>query len=148
MSESTYVRFSERKARWLSHRKARLHGYRNCGVSIAAPFAKFHAEAEIASGPATPQVCRAGSSYRWRSRPTAYRALTEMLFPLPCWRTLHLTRNTQKRCGQCWGALHKTSKRGICSSTKGGALASTHRWKRRRHVEDGSLASLKTGPKK
>jgi len=29
----------------------------------------------------------------------------------------------------------------------GGALASTHRWKRRRHVEDGSLASLKTGPK-
>jgi hypothetical protein len=26
-------------------------------------------------------------------------------------------------------------------------LASTHRWKRRRHVEDGSLASLKTGPK-
>src|SRR5206468_1904335 len=30
----------------------------------------------------------------------------------------------------------------------GGALASTHRRKRRRHVEDGSLASLKTGPKK
>ena len=29
----------------------------------------------------------------------------------------------------------------------GGVLASTHRWKRRRHVEDGSLASLKTGPK-
>ena len=44
--------------------------------------------------------------------------------------------------------LHKTPKRGICSSTKkGGVLASTHRWKRRRHVEDGSLASLKTGPK-
>jgi len=30
----------------------------------------------------------------------------------------------------------------------GGVLASTHRWKRRRHVEDGSLASLKTEPKK
>src|SRR5438270_5970185 len=29
----------------------------------------------------------------------------------------------------------------------GGALVSTHRWKRRRHVEDGSLASLKSGPK-
>ena len=29
----------------------------------------------------------------------------------------------------------------------GGVLASTHCWKRRRHVEDGSLASLKTGPK-
>src|SRR5689334_23531788 len=28
----------------------------------------------------------------------------------------------------------------------GGVLASTHRWKCRRHVEDGSLASLKTGP--
>jgi len=44
--------------------------------------------------------------------------------------------------------LHKTAKRGICSSTKkGGVLASTQRWKRRRHAEDGSLASLKTGPK-
>jgi hypothetical protein len=30
---------------------------------------------------------------------------------------------------------------------KGGALASTHRRKLGRHVEDGSLASLKTGPK-
>src|SRR5262249_26295656 len=30
----------------------------------------------------------------------------------------------------------------------GGVLASTHRWKRGRHVEDGSLASLKTGPNK
>jgi hypothetical protein len=29
----------------------------------------------------------------------------------------------------------------------GGVLASTHRLKRRRHVEDGSLASLKTEPK-
>jgi len=29
----------------------------------------------------------------------------------------------------------------------GGALVSTHRWKRRRHVEDGPLASLKTEPK-
>ncbi len=29
----------------------------------------------------------------------------------------------------------------------GGAPASTHRWKRGRHVEDGSLASLKTEPK-
>ena len=46
--------------------------------------------------------------------------------------------------------LHKSAKSGICSSTIifGGALASTHRRKRRRHVEDGSLASLKTGPKK
>ena len=45
--------------------------------------------------------------------------------------------------------LHKTPKRSIYSSTKkgGGVLASTHRWKRRRHAEDGSLASLKTGPK-
>src|SRR5262249_24135245 len=46
------------------------------------------------------------------------------------------------------GLLHKTVKSGNYSSTKGGALASTHRWKRRRHVEDGSLASLKTGPNK
>ena len=30
---------------------------------------------------------------------------------------------------------------------KGGVLASTHRWKCRWHVEDGSLASLKTEPK-
>src|SRR5215468_2143034 len=45
--------------------------------------------------------------------------------------------------------LHKTANGGTCSSTIifGGVLASTHRWKRRRHVEDGSLASLKTGPK-
>jgi len=35
----------------------------------------------------------------------------------------------------------------IQAQFSGGALASTHRWKRRRHVEDGSLASLKTGPK-
>src|SRR5438046_7218939 len=47
------------------------------------------------------------------------------------------------------GLLHKTVKRGNFSSRIiGGVLASTHRWKRRRHVEDGSLASLKTGPKK
>jgi len=31
---------------------------------------------------------------------------------------------------------------------EGGALASTRCLKRRRHVEDGSLASLKSGPKK
>ena len=31
---------------------------------------------------------------------------------------------------------------------KGGALVSTRSLKRRRHVEDGSLASLKSGPKK
>ena len=45
--------------------------------------------------------------------------------------------------------LHKTANRGTYSSTNyfGGVLASTHRWKRRRHVEDGSLASLKTEPK-
>ena len=36
---------------------------------------------------------------------------------------------------------------GAVSSADGGALVSTHRWKRRRHVEDGSLASLKTEPK-
>jgi len=30
---------------------------------------------------------------------------------------------------------------------KGGALVSTRSLKRRRHVEDGSLASLKSGPK-
>jgi len=44
--------------------------------------------------------------------------------------------------------LHKTSICGICSSTIGGVLASTHRLKRGRHVEDGSLASLKTEPNK
>ena len=52
------------------------------------------------------------------------------------------------RSGRTLRLLHQNAKRGNCSSTKnGGVLASTHRWKRRRHVEDGSLASLKTGPK-
>src|SRR5205807_3254818 len=44
------------------------------------------------------------------------------------------------------GSPCRPSAGGVCS-THGGALASTHRWKHRRHVEDGSLASLKTGPK-
>src|SRR2546421_7903500 len=35
----------------------------------------------------------------------------------------------------------------VQAQKRGGVLASTHRWKRRRHAEDGSLASLKTGPK-
>jgi hypothetical protein len=36
----------------------------------------------------------------------------------------------------------------IVAAVNGGALASTRSLKRRRHVEDGSLASLKSGPKK
>ncbi len=60
--------------------------------------------------------------------------------------TLHRTNSTAKRNKK--RCLHETSIDRICSSTKkGGALASTRRWKRGRHVEDGSLASLKTGPK-
>src|SRR6266404_5558305 len=35
----------------------------------------------------------------------------------------------------------------FASPQKGGVLASTRSLKRRRHVEDGSLASLKSGPK-
>jgi len=35
----------------------------------------------------------------------------------------------------------------VASQKKGGALVSTRSLKRRRHVEDGSLASLKSGPK-
>src|SRR5205823_13128231 len=63
--------------------------------------------------------------------------------------TLHRTRtrSVTKRSKIVRARLHMTSVNGICSSTIGGALASTHRWKRGRHVEDGSLASLKTGPK-
>src|SRR5215510_15790719 len=51
--------------------------------------------------------------------------------------------------GEPSDCLHKTANKGNYSSTNyfGGVLASTHRWKCRRHVEDGSLASLKTGPK-
>ena len=36
----------------------------------------------------------------------------------------------------------------LSSEKNGGALVSTRSLKRRRHVEDGSLASLKSGPKK
>src|SRR5206468_7321550 len=69
--------------------------------------------------------------------PVELQPKIEMLFRLP-FRLL----------GRTSRLLHKTAKRGTCSSIIiGGALASTHRWKRRRHVEDGSLASLKTGPK-
>jgi len=71
-----------------------------------------------------------------------------MLFQLPFGLLYKNSPNGEKLQKPFSHALNKTSIERICSSTKkGGALASTHRWKRGRHVEDGSLASLKTGPK-
>src|SRR4029450_6744870 len=45
------------------------------------------------------------------------------------------------------GCIRPQKEVSVQAQKKGGVLASTHRWKRRRHAEDGSLASLKTGPK-
>jgi len=71
-----------------------------------------------------------------------------MLFQLPFGLFFIELAALQKGNAKVRACLHKTSICGIYSSTIGGVLASTHRQKRGRHVEDGSLASLKTEPNK
>src|SRR2546421_1592949 len=62
---------------------------------------------------------------------------------------LHLERSCEiprllRKTGSVAGSRERDTFR---SPINGGVLASTRSLKRRRHVEDGSLASLKSGPK-